>query len=343
MKKLFAILFTVILSTSVFAQNTSKFRVATQGAIADDTTYLFNLTDWNKLQFDNLFLSAGAVYQNRFNLSAAFKTGDSTIHAGYAGNLWADSDWSFATLLWGKDKLSLFASYEHENPSSITFNSTTYNGRLYVPTAGIGYNIDDKNAISLFAKYITIVADDTASDLTQIRPTVNYRRYLENSKSKVSYLTFIYSGVFTTVKDNTTDNSDSYSTHTFTPCYNMETKLSDKLKYGLEVDLPVSYRDLPSFKGFVIQSLGIYNGLSFEATDVLALNFGYSLTTPYIYFPSEADIFTGALGNTYSIGFTFKPAENVKIDASTYIWPWAVSIDNIESNYTFNFSVSAKF
>lgn len=346
MKKLFAILFTVILSTSVFAQNTSMFSYATHDTIADESTYLFNLTDWNKLQFDNLFLHVGTIYRAEFNMTAVFNVGNSTIMAGYTGNLWDDSNFNRPIIFWGKNKLALYASYEQDNQGNFNFDGTNYLGKAYVPSAGFGYNFDDKNAISLNVNYISIVGDETTSDLTQIRPTATYRKYIENSKNKTSYLKFIYNGMFTTVKDNATDVSNSYSTNTLTSYYYMETKLAEKLKWGFEVDLPLSYRNLPSFKGFVIPSLGIDNGLSYALSEMFDLNFGYSFYAPTIYIPSEGDVTTGSMYNTYSIGFTFKPAENVKIDAYSTFYPtWGVAVNNFtdSSSYRFSFSVSAKF
>lgn len=341
MKKLFAILFTVILSTSVFAQQetTSKLATSTYSAISDDSTYFFNLTDWNKLKFDDLYLLSTYIQSSYIELGGAFKLNENTLMVRYDGNVWAKDDWNRVSLFWGKGNLSLYAAYQHENPGYLN----SRNGREYIPSVGFGYNFDNQNAIAIAVSYDSLVGADTAYDVTVIKPVVTYRRYLEDSKTKTTYLKFVYSGQFTTEKYNVTDDSESFSKNTVTSTFGMETKLSDKLKYGLMASLPLEYNKTPTSKIFYIDSLDVRNGISYSLSEMFDFNFGYDFAIPYICIPDEGDISSGSFNNSYCIGFTFKPAETVKIDAYASFYPTnGESVDELSST-KFYFSVQAKF
>lgn len=341
MKKLFAILFAVILSTSVYAQRSNAFSDATYNTIADDSYYLFNLIDWNKLEFDKAFIGASTIYNNFLQLYSAFHIGQNTLMVGLEGNLWADNALNRSYFLFGHKNFSVYANYEQLKNGKWEIFETEYYGKMYCPTIGFGYNIDEKNAISTTVNYNYINGTDIDVHFTRVNAT--YKKNLVLSKTKNSSFQLKYDTSYLNGNNNVTNEKTNYFIHCITPTYKLETKLNEKLDFGFLVYVPFGYIKKTSKTCLFIDPITINNGFSYQFTQNLLGNIGISIKTPSINFPKEGDVYTGIFYSRYSLGLTFMPSSNIKIDGSCYFTPSAgLSLNDIQS-YELALSVSAKF
>lgn len=339
---------------------TSGERQATAEALEDDVYDLMNVNTWERLSVENLFVFTGINSTTQSTFAAGKKIrGDDLASVSWTGNLWSDKDVAegdaagrkndFSGMYgWGKFalRLALFNqsadTYNYTYDDTNTFNLTDFEQTRFA--ALFGYNHTEKLSFNVGGGYHSLSADHsvTITELSGVTRTIKYKLKAPSVTAAVIYaliqsekqeakISATYDGVFQTYDYG--DDTIKKTTNTLTAEAKVKWQPVDRLTYGLDVIMPLSFVTVKDdgSTSTVTWGMTIRNGCTIDVKpDFFLLHLGMETTIPDII-SDDGDRKYGEHENKYYAGFSLFLIPKLRLDACADFSAnaRAVSMENI--------------
>lgn len=345
MKKVIISLVSVLfLSTSIFANEESQAYKSTAGTIKDNTYYLFNLTEWQSLNYDKYITYLDLTQFNRGYFSGAKKLKNKGLFGiSWNGDLWGNNVSNEIEMMYGNKNFSIIAGGEFSNNSAITSSTTSYSTNYFSfkPLVKIGYVFNKKSSFEVGTSFKMASADYSTTEQieqTVIGASAKFNHTINSDKKMNDYFSLGYEGLFS----NTTILDLSEIKNVITGEFGLNYKIKPEFVYGFKAVLPVTLNFTNDILSTKIEA-SISNGFSTKINDIVTLNAGLCTTLPFVQIVQDEDDLTfGSLGNIFYGGVTFNIKDFISLDLCGTISPDHTSLSELWDK-NFAISVTAKF